>query len=204
MVKGIDVSHYQGTVEWELVASAGVSFAYVKATQGARMIDWRFERNMEGVRSAGLQFGAYHFMDPRTEALPQAEHFLSVIDEAKSSDLPPALDIETAPGWGGMTQEVRVKRVAHFMSLVMERTSVRPILYVSPSFWTEIMGAPSQADGLEFGDGPLWIAHYTQAAEPRIPPPWTQWTIWQYSSIGRIQGIEGHVDLNRLNPLATL
>src|SRR5918996_6642155 len=94
---GIDVSHFQGEVDWQAVAGAGVRFAFIKATEGVADIDPCFRQNWQDSRAAGLLRGAYHFLHPNLDAGQQAAHFLSVV-RLDDDALPPALDIEVTDG----------------------------------------------------------------------------------------------------------
>ncbi|HEV3471189.1 MAG TPA: GH25 family lysozyme, partial [Pyrinomonadaceae bacterium] len=97
---GIDVSHYQGGVNWEAVKAAGCAFAFAKATEGAGVTDPFFHANWAGMKAAGLLRGAYHFFRPAQDAAQQAAHFLSTV-QLQPGDLPPVLDVETADGVAG-------------------------------------------------------------------------------------------------------
>ena len=130
---GIDVSHFQGEVDWGAVAATGVRFAFIKATEGLDDVDPRFAQNWQGSRAAGLLRGAYHFLHPNLDAGQQAAHFLSVVtldDDA----LPPALDVEVTNGvapaalatcietWLGAVQAAtRLQARGLYRSLVLAR-----------------------------------------------------------------------------------
>jgi lysozyme len=96
-VQGIDVSHYQGVVDWQQVAQNGMAFAFAKATEGITYVDPQLAANWDGIRVAGLVRGAYHFFEPNDDAAQQAQHFLSTV-QLQPGDLPPVLDVETTGG----------------------------------------------------------------------------------------------------------
>src|SRR5215831_11151376 len=99
MLDGVDVSHHNGSISWSRVRGAGVTFAFVKATEGATFVDPRCAANLAGCRTAGIAPGAYHFYHHDVDPAAQAAHFLQTIGQPETGDLPPALDIE-APGDG--------------------------------------------------------------------------------------------------------
>ncbi len=183
--EGIDVSHFQGQVDWAQVKSAGTFFAFAKATQGTSEVDPEFASNWAGIRAAGLVRGAYHFMDPSEDAVAQAEHFLATV-QFEAGDLPPVLDVEVTEG---MSVEGLDAAVRTWLEKVAAGTGVQPILYSDESFLnTEL------AKG--FGAYPLWIAAYSQTP-PAPPAGWTAWTFWQYSQTGQVSGVGGDVDRDR-------
>lgn len=184
---GIDVSHWQGAIDWSAVRADGVEFAFVKATEGGDYTDPRFAANWAGARQAGVVRGAYHFYRPQTDAMAQAAHFLRTVTLAPG-DLPPVLDVEVTDG---RSADAIGAGVRTWLQEVERVTGRRPILYTRASFWTAQMGS-----GL--GGYPLWVAHYG-VASPRIPAGWSGWTFWQHSDAGRVDGISGGVDLNWFN-----
>lgn len=97
VIRGIDVSHFQGGIDWQAVAGDGVRFCFIKATEGVGDVDPMFHRNWTGAKAAGVLRGAYHFFHPNLDARQQAEHFLSVVT-IEEGTLPPALDVEVTDG----------------------------------------------------------------------------------------------------------
>jgi lysozyme len=180
---GIDVSHFQGEVDWRAVAAAGVRFAFIKATEGLADIDPRFAQNWQQSRAAGLLRGAYHFLHPNLDAGQQAAHFLSVVtldDDA----LPPALDVEVT---GGVDPAALTACIEAWLGSVEAVLRCKPVVYTDPSFWRQNVGA-------DLGAYPLWLACY--ATTPDIPATWPGWTFWQHSDSGSVEGIAGPVDLD--------
>lgn len=197
--EGIDVSHWQNAIDWPMVRAAGKRFAYIKASESTDFVDWMYATNRAGAMAAGLYVGAYHFATPDAtpgDAVAEADHFVDTAAVARG-DLLPVLDLERTGGLA--TQELQAW-VAAYLDRVYQRTSVRSVIYVSPSFWKNYMG-----DATWFaanGYGVLWIAHWTTSATPSVPAGgWAGngWTFWQYSSDGVVPGITGRVDLNRYN-----
>ncbi len=197
---GIDVSHLQGNVEWQKIAEAGIKFAFIKATEGATFADPNFKANWEGARMAGLLRGAYHFFHPETEALAQAERFLSVVGK-DSGELAPALDLEPIPvegttrdRWSNASADARLLAISTWLDAVEQSLGRKPIIYTAAGFWNKRISA-----GNRFAAYPLWLAQYTKTIPPRIPSTWTDWSFWQHSDSGRVPGISGKVDISRFN-----
>jgi len=183
-VQGIDVSHYQGVIDWALVAEAGMAFAFIKATEGTSEVDPQLQDNWSGAKAAGLLRGAYHFFQPGEDPQQQAENFLSAV-QTVPGDLPPVLDVEIP----GDASEI-LAGVKAWLTAVAHATAKTPILYTSPSFWAQLGTSVSG-----FSQFPLWVAEYG-VTTPKIPEGWTAWTFWQFSESGSVSGIEGAVDLD--------
>jgi lysozyme len=183
-VQGIDVSHYQGSVDWQQVAQGGLAFAFAKATEGITYVDPQLAANWAGIRAAGLVRGAYHFFEPNDDPTQQATHFLSTVQPAPG-DLPPVLDVETT---GGVSDTELWSGVTSWLQAVEQATGHQPILYTSPGFWS------SHAPDLSLTRYPLWLADY--ADQPTLPDGWTSWLFWQYSQSGSCPGVTGAVDLD--------
>jgi lysozyme len=182
-LSGLDVSHYQGEVDWRSVAESGVSFAFIKATDGIDDIDPRFAQNWAGAKAAGVVRGAYHFFRPRLDAQQQAGHFLRVV-AMDNLALPPALDVEVTDGLAPSTIQMGIRT---WLETVQAAFGCTPIVYTDPSFWRRNVAA-------DFSAYPLWLACY--AAEPEVPATWQAWTFWQHTDRGNVNGISGQVDLN--------
>jgi lysozyme len=192
-VRGIDVSHYQGAVDWQQVKAAGNQFAFAKATEGITLLDSEFATNWPGMKAAGLLRGAYHFFEPADDAGQQATFFLSTV-QFESGDLPPVLDVETAAA----TPSALWQGVQTWLDQVAAATGMTPILYLDSSFANE-NDAPSSLAAY-----PLWLAQY-EVDLPTVPTGWTTWLLWQYSQSGTVNGVSGSVDLDQLNgPLSGL
>lgn len=191
-LSGIDVSHFQGSINWSLVAKNQVAFAYIKATNGESFIDPRFHANWVEARIANLYRGAYHFFLAADDPKKQAEHFVKAVGSLyRKHDLPPMLDVETSDH---TSNKILQERALVWLETVERELGVRPILYTDNGF----------ADGVltdrRFSRFPLWIAEYSEKVK-QLPKPWKRsgWVIWQHSNKGRIEGIKGDVDLDRFN-----
>jgi len=197
LTEGIDVSHWQGTIDWAKVSAAGKKFAFIKASEHTSFVDDKYQINRSKGKANGLKVGAYHFARPSTEAgdaAAEADHFIETADWV-SGELRPVLDLEVTGGLGSTALQAWVKA---FLQRIYDRTGVRAIIYVSPSFWSTKMANSTWF--AKNGYDVLWIAHWTTASSPTTPAEnWggKGWTFWQYTSDGSVSGISGRVDLNR-------
>jgi GH25 family lysozyme M1 (1,4-beta-N-acetylmuramidase) len=198
MLEGIDVSHWQNAINWPMVAGSGKKFAIIKATQGTTYLDPLYATNHAGAKAAGLWTGAYHFAEPdatANDAIAEADWFVSKMNLG-NGDLIPALDLEQA---GGLSVAALQAWVTAFVGRVTARIGIRPMIYTSPSFWSNYMGdTTALADA---GYKTLWIAHWGVTTPTVAAKNWggKGWTFWQYTSSGTVPGISGRVDLDRYN-----
>lgn len=181
---GIDVSHYQGLVDWGKVKATGVVFAFAKATEGVSHGDATFAANWSGIKNAGLVRGAYHFFRASQDPAAQARFFLQTVS-LSPGDLPPVLDVETADGASNDAIQSGVKT---WLDAVAAQTGVTPMIYAAPGFWNGYMSG-------DFGAYLLWVAQYG-VNSPRLPNGWSNWNFWQYSQSGKVNGVAGNVDLD--------
>ncbi len=193
--KGIDVSHFQGVVDWRRVRKTGAVFAFAKATEGINTTDSAFANNWNGMADAGIIRGAYHFYSASRDAAQQAQHFIDVLGTIEADDLPPVLDLEDRLGIAknGITKAQLINSVNTFLRIIEDAYGIPPIIYADPSFWKQYMTP-------DYGDYPLWIAN-PHVARPIIPSDWDTYTFWQYENRGRVDGIAPgtNVDLNYFN-----
>jgi lysozyme len=191
---GIDVSHWQGSVNWSKVDHDGVQFAFMKATDGTSYVDPQFARNWSAAKSYGIYRGAYHFAEPSSRAgsaVAQAQHFVNTVGSLKhAGDLPPVLDLEAS---GGLGRSALTSWVSTWLSTVERLTGRNPMIYVSPGFWEYYLG-----NSTAFHHYPLWVAHYG-VSSPRVPGGWSTWSFWQRTSTGHVDGVSGYVDMNKFN-----
>ncbi len=195
--EGIDISHWQGEIDWTQVAAAGKRFAFMKATEDVDYTDPTYGLNRARALAAGLLVGAYHYAQPDAtvgDAIAEADHFLSYAVLAPG-DLPPVLDLEERNGLSDAALEAWVRA---YLERIQARTGVRGLIYTSPNFWNSYVG------GSEWfatnGYRSVWVAHWTTAPNPTVPAAdWAGfgWTFWQYTSSGTVAGITGRVDLDR-------
>jgi len=191
-IQGIDVSHWQGAINWGEVRDAGYTFAFVKATEGTSFIDSDFETNMNSGRSAGMLMGAYHFARPdQNAATDEANHFVAeAIDYLGDGYLIPALDVERGADLG---DEALSNWINEWMNTVESETGVEPILYINSNYASNHLDSSVTSRD-------LWIAHWTY--DPEASPNtgiWDDWAFWQYSNQSAVPGISGNVDLDKFN-----
>ena len=200
-LEGIDVSKWQGAIDYNQVRNSGRSFVIARASYGGLVDEW-YTTNKANARAAGLAFGAYHFAYPNlnpsyTATIEEADTFVAAMGIQRGM-LIPALDLETCNsglGTAGMIQWVK-----NWLERVYSRTGARAMIYASPNFWATCMG-----DTRWFADNGypiLWVAHWTSSSAPSVPAQnWggRSWTFWQYTSQGSVPGVSGNVDLDRFN-----
>ncbi len=184
-VRGIDVSHHQGPIDWTAVAADDVAFAYVKLSEGGDHRDREFRRNLAEANRLGLPVGAYHFFTFCRPPADQARNFIGAMSEG-ATQLPPMIDLEfhgncdRRPTPAEMRDEVEV-----FMSLVESEIN-RSVIFYTPDSFLEVYGE-------SLPTRPLWRRSIMQE------PDRSDWLIWQYHPAGRVAGISGDVDLNVLS-----
>jgi GH25 family lysozyme M1 (1,4-beta-N-acetylmuramidase) len=193
---GIDVSHYQGSINWSSVKAAGIQFAYIKATESTTYTDPNFSANYLGAYNAKVIRGAYHFAHPDlSSGAAQATYFASH-GGAWSADnltLPGMLDLEG--GCYGKTTAAMQSWILDFYTTYKAKTSRDVVIYTSPSWWNTCTGGWSGMSA----KSPLNVAHWTTAASPTIPSGFPYWTFWQYSDSGSVSGVSGAVDRDRFS-----
>ncbi len=191
-VHGVDVSRWQGEIDWEKLRSQGANFAYIKATDGGDHLDPMFRKNWRRAHEAGLKRGAYHFFYWCRTAGEQADWFIRNVPKVEGA-LPPVIDVE----WNGesrCSQRISRKRVLEKMKVFMEKLErhygQRPIIYTAPDFYRDNLRG-------EFLDYPFWLR--SVAAHPSKVYPGRKWLFWQYSGSGLSHGVDGKIDLNAFN-----
>ena len=181
-IRGIDVSHHQGGIDWKSVKASGVHFAYIKGTEGADFTDPKFADNWKGSGEAGVVRGAYHFFTFGTSGQAQAANFISRVP-VEMNALPPAIDLE----FSGYNKERRAapdefqRELSAFWDAIYSHYHKSPVVYTTGDFQKQYLAAmPIER---------LWIREVWKT--PRQP-----WTFWQFSPRGRVSGLPTFVDLN--------
>ncbi|MFC5385807.1 GH25 family lysozyme [Aquamicrobium segne] len=191
-VHGVDVSRWQGQIDWPKLRSQGANFAYIKATDGGDHLDPLFMQNWNGAAAAGIKRGAYHFFYWCRTASEQADWFIRNVPKTEGA-LPPVIDVE----WNGQSRcrkrpsaaQVREKMQV-FMDRLERHYGQRPIIYTAPDFYADnLKGA--------FIDYPFWLRAVAQ--HPSKVYPGRKWVFWQYSGSGLSHGVKGKIDLNVFN-----
>ncbi len=192
-IQGIDVSHYQGSINWTSVKNSGKKFAFMKATEGTTYTDPKFATNWAGAKSAGLIRGAYHFAHPGTDPVAQADFFINTVNPT-SGDLQMMLDLETTDG--KTPSQVRSWTVS-FINRISSRTGRPGIIYTGFYFWRDSAGNRSNLNC------PLFLAAYVTDPNDYVPAAWSFFTFWQYTDTGSVSGISGNVDRDAFNGSTT-
>ncbi len=188
---GIDVSRFQGTIDWDQVKGHNVVYAWIQISRSLTDVDAKFEFNWSEAKRVGILRGAYQRFQPNESVSGQANLFLEKLGEPQPGDLPPLLDVEDHDG---MTPAQIQAAVQEWMDIVEPVVGVKPIIYTGYYFWKDYV-----ANTAAFNDHPLWIANYS-ATCPLIPNAWSRWTVHQYSSTYQMPGITANtVDVNKFN-----
>lgn len=197
-IHGVDVSHYQGTIDWPPVAAAGVRFAYCKATQGNGGADATFVPNVQRALAAGLLVGAYHFAVPdhrAGDAVAEAQACVARM-RGLQLQLPPVLDLETNAD--KLSPAELEQWALDWLAEVQRLTGRRPLLYSCTSF---LVARAGRGTRIAKGGYRYWVARYRggQAVDPGPLAAFDDWTIWQNSGHGKVPGISRPVDLDVLH-----
>ena len=189
-IHGIDVSRYQQRIQWDAVkkmkgGNVKIGFAFIKATEGNTRVDPFFKRNWERSQEAGVVRGAYHFFLVHKDAEKQANNIIKNV-KLQSGDLPPVLDVEVT--FKKSSDQIR-QSVKQWLDITEAHYGVKPIIYTNADFYKRHLQG-------HFDDYPLWVAHYLQPHQPRIS---RDWSFWQHSEQGRVNGILSKVDFNVFN-----
>jgi GH25 family lysozyme M1 (1,4-beta-N-acetylmuramidase) len=209
---GIDVSRFQGTIDWTQVPSSGVTFAIAQASRGSGTdclvvptscgADPYFAANRINAPAAGVRVGAYHrafasgstLAEARADAIAEANVFIAAVGTLNAGELIPALDVETP--FTGLNPKRLSAWVRTWLKRVRGALGRKPLIYTNASSWS------ATGNTREFAKAkyPLWVAHWS-VRKPSVPAlNWAGkgWSVWQYTSSGSVAGISGRVDMNRL------
>lgn len=190
----IDVSHYNGVVDWRRVKAAGVRLAIAKATEGQHYQDETFAKNWREMKANGIQAGAYHYLrggHPASSQVSNINTTLQRVDFAPDDML--VIDVEE-----GSNGDVSKDKMAETLHAVLEKLKGEYNnlwIYTGPSYWENKVAWRSH----DFSGYKLWIAHYTTKSHPIVPTTWKTkgYSLWQYTDKGRVDGVQGNVDLSR-------
>jgi lysozyme len=191
-VEGVDVSYYQPHVDWIAAKKAGISFAFLRVSDGASFLDPELAPGWAAAGKAGIVRGPYQFFRPGEDAVAQADLLIATLRAQgglQPGDLPPVLDIEVTDDLPAATIRAGMGR---WLARVEAAFGRRPMIYTSPGFW-DGLGAEAS-----FARYPLWVAHWDTAC-PGVPGAWPTWTFWQTTDHAEIPGIPGSVDRDRFN-----
>ena len=192
-VMGVDVSRYQGNIDWPVIAGQNVRFAFIKATEGSSHQDPCFLRNWKEVGETDIFAGAYHFFSFESSGETQAQNFISTVGDLCGSNLPPVVDLEFYGGYSDnpLSRRETQQILNDLLGTLEEYYHVKPIIYTTTrAYYHYILGGG-------YGDYPLWFRNTYQ--EPLV-----RWSFWQYSDEGLLAGYDGrqadsteiYIDLN--------
>lgn len=189
-VHGLDAARYQGAIDWASARRAGISFAWLKATEGGDRVDPGYAANSGPARAAGVPVGAYHFYYFCRPAREQADWFIRNVPR-QAGDLPPVLDIEwnpDSPSCKLRPDSATVRsEMRSFLTALERHYGTQPVVYTTPDFYQDNdLGSMSGVD--------FWLRAVT--AHPSERYPGERWSFWQYTGTGVVPGVGGVVDLN--------
>jgi lysozyme len=192
-IQGIDVSYWQGDIDWQRVRESGVHFAFIKATEGGDHLDPKFRQNWDAAKRAGVARGAYHFIYWCRFASEQADWFVRNVPNDPDA-LPPVLDLEWHPDSKTCPKKVSrslaLKKIKIILEAMERHTGKRPIIYTDPRFHKDVLQG-------EFEDYHFWLR--SVAAEPHKRYPGRKWAFWQFTATGSVPGVPGKCDRNIYN-----
>jgi GH25 family lysozyme M1 (1,4-beta-N-acetylmuramidase) len=208
-LQGVDVASYQhpngANIDWTRVATSGIQFAAVKATEGAYYKNPFALSDLAKAKAAGISVMAYSFAIPNgngssANPVTQADYLLKYLATASGPTPTIMLDIEYNPYGAecyGLSKSAMVTWIAQFDAEVQAKTGQDPVIYTPPPWWQTCTGGVAS-----FKQVPVWIPDYSSGSSPTLPAGWNNWAFWQYTSSGTVSGIHtpGHTDLDQLNP----
>ena len=181
---GIDLSHHQGNINWNLLSKQKPHFIFLKATEGTTHIDTKYHRFKLNAKHHSINTGSYHFFNFNKDGRTQA-HFFCLIANVQKGELPPVLDVETA-GHKMPPREKVTLEILEFIETVESKTGVKPIIYCNKRFYNKYLKNYLSTDY------PLWICDYKRK-------PNCRWLFWQKTDKHKIPGIKGNVDFSYFN-----
>ncbi len=189
-VKGVDVSHYQGEIDWEMLAAGDLDFSYIKATEGSSFVDDKFVQNWEAATGTELLTGAYHFFSFDSVGVTQAEHYIETVGDL-SGRLVPVVDVEYyGDKWTNPpTKEDVVSQLQEMLAVLEAEYGRRPMLYTTYEVYYKYLAE-------DFEEYPLWIRNVYFSPNVDMKG---DWTIWQYSDTEVLEGYRGeekYIDCN--------
>ncbi|MBR5386142.1 MAG: hypothetical protein IK142_01010 [Clostridiales bacterium] len=191
-VRGVDVSSYQGEIDWPQLASQDIEFAYIKATEGSSYQDPYFSQNWQGASGTDIRIGAYHFFSFESGGDTQAQNFIDIVEPVDNM-LPPVIDVEYYGSFGS-AETIDVNAIRNelriMVDLLTEEYGMKPVIYVSADTYTTIVQG-------SFDDCGLWHRSVYSSV-----PDDVDWVFWQYSNRHRLQGYNGEesfIDMNVFN-----
>lgn len=189
-VMGVDVSHYQGVIDWKKIEEQNVSFAFIKATEGSSHIDESVENNLKNIDETNIKSSAYHFFSFDSPGETQAENFISVVSP-DDIDMPPVVDVEyySDKQKNKPTFDETEAILKPLLEILEEHYGTKPIIYTTLPVYNRYIKE-------NFSEYPLWIRNVM------YEPQFVEWDFWQYCDHGELYGFKGeekYIDLNVYN-----
>jgi len=184
-IRGVDVSEYQGDIDWIVLANQDIDFAFVKATEGSSYTDEHFSENWENASKTDLRIGAYHFFSLESSGKSQAEHFCNTV-EAVENMLPPVVDVEPYGTYKDISEE-NLSELTDWLTVTEEYYGIKPIIYTTSKWYNKLIKD-------SFPDYDIWIRSVYSKPNKDV-----EWTFWQYSNRMRLGGYDGeekYIDMN--------
>lgn len=193
MLMGIDVSYWNGSINWADVAAQNIDFGYVKATQGIDYKDQLFDEHWLSLGKNSIKRGAYHFYVPEDDPELQARFFINTVGSTDNKMLPPMIDLEDV-SMDNISKSEFQENVLRWLDLVEQHFHVAPIIYTYTYYAEQYLNNP------KFARYKLWIAQYSDEKHPVLPPIWHSegWHMWQYNSNDHLSGVNGSIDIDRM------
>lgn len=183
-VQGIDISHYQGNINWQQLDKQRIQFIFIKATEGGDFKDKSFQDYWREANKLNIPIGAYHFFTFCRSGKEQAQHFIREVP-IELINLPPAIDLEFEGNCKANRKVDLLAEITNYIKIIETHYQRKVIIYATQNFYqTHLIN--------QFPQNPIWIRDIYK--QPNIPN--RQWLFWQYANRGRIKGINGFVDLN--------
>ena len=192
-IKGVDVSSYQGEIDWNVLSSQKISFAFIKATEGSSFVDKYFAYNFQEAQKTSLSVGAYHFFSYDSEGKTQAENFINTVIPFEGM-LPPVIDLEfygdkekNPPDRADVEKQLKVMLV-----LLEEHYNQKPIIYATEKSYELYLSN-------DYKEYDIWIRNVI--SKPKLSDN-RMWTFWQYTNRERFEGYNGkekYIDVNIFN-----
>ena len=189
-VEGVDVSEFDGTIDWAKVKGAGIGFAFIRVSDGTQHPDPYFSANWSGAKAQGIVRSAYQFFRASESPTAQADLLVNAIGAVGAGDLPPVCDVEVLDGVSASTL---LANLAAWIAEIQSKLDVTPIIYTGQGFWNGL------GSGGSFSMNDLWVANWG-VSSPAIPSDWGAWWFWQYTASGTVPGLgSGSVDRDVFN-----
>ncbi|MGL4607998.1 MAG: glycoside hydrolase family 25 protein [Eubacteriaceae bacterium] len=195
IVKGVDLSAYQGEIDWVIMNDQNIDFAFIKATEGNDYVDPQFKKNWKESQKTDIKVGAYHFLNYDSSGKEQGKHFIETVGTLKKN-LPPVVDLELYGKYEEAPLERKEVKVIldDLLNVLEEEYQVKPIIYTTQRIFKMYLGT-------DYKDYKIWIVDLDNSW-PETLPNGEEWVFWQFSHRGVLDGYVGDetfIDMNLYN-----